>query len=209
MPRAAFLPYFARHKAAVLCGIGVIAVGAALNFLWHGYMPVYVTHHLHLPLYAALFGNSASGLIAVIGYPLVGKLADRVGAYRIFFPTVIVFMFAAFPLYYFVASAPGIERLFFAQIIASLFLTLMSGAHPGMLTALFPAQVRATGVAISYNIAVTLFGGLAPFIVTWAGTVINGDWAPAAFQIMAAMISLLLVATTLPRARRMLVQDEA
>ena len=135
-PRTAFAPYFARHKSAVICGVGVVIAGAALNFLWHGYMPVYVTRHLNLPLYAALFGNSASGLIAVFGYPLVGKLADRVGAYRIFFPTVIVFALAAFPLYQFVVEAPSIERLFCAQIVASIFLTLMSGAHPGMLTAL-------------------------------------------------------------------------
>lgn len=209
LPRDAFAPYFAKHKAALFCGIGVIVVGAALNFLWHGYMPLYVTRHLHLPLYAALFGNSASGLIAVIGYPLVGKLADRVGAYRVFFPTVIVFAFAAFPLYRFVAVDPTIQRLFIAQIVASLFLTLMSGPHPGMLTALFPARVRATGVAISYNIAVTFFGGMAPLIVTWLSGKIGGDGAPAGFQVLAALISLALVATMLPRARRMLAAEEA
>jgi MHS family proline/betaine transporter-like MFS transporter len=193
----------------VICGMGVVIVGAALNYLWHGYMPLYVTRHLHLPLYAALFGNSASGLIAVFGYPLVGKLADRVGAYRVFFPTVIVFAFAAFPLYQFVSTSPTIAHLFAAQIVASLFLTLMSGAHPGMLTALFPARVRATGVAISYNIAVTFFGGMAPLIVTWMGEKLNGNWAPAAFQVAAAVLSLVLVATTLPRARAMLLSDES
>ena len=209
LPRAAFAPYFAQHKSAVICGMGVVIVGAALNYLWHGYMPLYVTRHLHLPLYAALFGNSASGLIAVFGYPLVGKLADRVGAYRVFFPTVIVFAFAAFPLYQFVSTSPTIAHLFAAQIVASLFLTLMSGAHPGMLTALFPARVRATGVAISYNIAVTFFGGMAPLIVTWMGEKLNGNWAPAAFQVAAAVLSLVLVATTLPRARAMLLLDES
>ncbi len=208
MPRGSFAPYFAQHKSALLCGIGVVAAGTALNFLWHSYMPVYVTHHLHLPLYDALFGNCASGLIAVVGYPLAGKLADRIGAYRIFFPVTIVFMFAAFPLYYFVASAPSIERLVAAQIIASLFLTLMSGAHPGMLTALFPARVRATGVAISYNIAVTLFGGLAPFIVSWGSTKINGEWAPPAFQVFAAIVSLVLVGATLRRTRAALQREE-
>ncbi|HEX7388840.1 MAG TPA: MFS transporter [Acidiphilium sp.] len=201
MPRDRFAPYFARHKAALLCGIGVIVVGAALNFLWHGYMPLYVTRHLHLPLYVALFGNSASGLIAVIGYPLAGKLADRVGAYRVFFPVVIAFSIAAYPLYHFVVSDPTIPRLVTAQIIASLFLTLMSGPHPGMLTDLFPARVRATGVAISYNVAVTCFGGLAPLAVTWLIQVTKSDFVPAGFQIGAAVISLIVVAIALPRAR--------
>jgi MFS family permease len=200
LPRGAFAPYFARHRAAVYTGIGVIIVGTALNYLWHGYMPLFVTKHLHLPLYAALAGNSASGLIAVFGYPLAGRLADRVGAYRIFFPVVIIFALAAFPLYAYVADAPTIPHLVEAQIVASIFLCLMSGAHPGMLTALFPTYVRATGVAISYNIAVAFFGGLSPLIVTWASGTI-GAWAPAGFQVMAALISLVLVGVFLRAAR--------
>jgi MHS family proline/betaine transporter-like MFS transporter len=209
LPRDRFAGYFARHKAAVFCGIGVIIAGAAINYLWHGYMPLYVTRHLHLPLYAALLGNSVSGLIAIVGYPLAGKLADRVGAYTVFFPTVTIFALAAYPLYHFVAVDPSIERLFLAQMVASVFLTLMSGPHPGMLTALFPAPVRATGVAISYNIAVTCFGGLAPLIVASLTEELGGNWEPAGFQIVAAVLSLVLVAATLPRARRALTGDAA
>ena len=68
--------------------------------------------------------------------------------------------------------------------------------------------MRATGVAISYNIAVTFFGGMAPLIVTWMGEKLNGIWAPAAFQIAAAILSLVLIAATLPRTRAMLLLDE-
>lgn len=199
MHRDRFLPYFLNNKAALLCGMGVIIVGAAVNFLWHNYMPLYVTHQLHLPLYAALFGNSVSGVIAIFGYPLVGKLADRVGAFRLFFPVTIIFAFATYPLYVFVIASPSIERLFIAQMITSLFLTMMSGAHPGMLTSLFPPAVRATGVAISYNIAVTFFGGLSPLIVTWLSDKTGSDLVPAGFQIGSAIISLLLVGLCLPR----------
>lgn len=201
MPRDRFVPYFLRNKSALLCGIGVIVVGAALNYLWHGYMPLYVTRHLHLPLYAALLGNSLSGLIAVIGFPLAGRLADRVGAYRLFFPVTIAFAIAAYPLYHYVVAAPSIERLIEAQVVASLFFTLMSGPHPGMLTELFPPGVRATGVAISYNLAVTFFGGLSPLLVTWMIQRTHSDFIPAGFQIGAAIISLVLVGLTLPRVR--------
>lgn len=197
--RDRFIPYFLANKSALICGIGVIVVGASVNFLWHGYMPLYVTRHLHLPLYAALFGNSVSGVIAIIGYPLVGKLADRVGAYNIFFPVTIIFAVAAYPLYLFVIEAPSVERLFIAQVVASLFLTFMSGPHPGMLTALFPPSVRATGVAFSYNIAVTCFGGLAPLTVTWLSQKTGSDFVPAGFQIAAALVSLILVAICLPK----------
>ena len=68
--------------------------------------------------------------------------------------------------------------------------------------------MRATGVAISYNIAVTCFGGMAPLIVTWISAKLDGIWAPATFQIATAILSLILVAVTLPRARALLLQDE-
>jgi MHS family proline/betaine transporter-like MFS transporter len=182
--------------APVICGIGVIAVGTALNYLWHSYTPTYVVRQLHLPLSAALGGSTVAGLVAIVAYPLSGWLADRVGAFRLFFPVVIVFALCAWPLYAYVAAAPSVERLFTAQIIATLFLSLMSGPHPGMLAALFPTATRSTGIALAYNIAVTLFGGLAPLTVTWLIDVSGDPMMPAYYQIMAAAISLVLVGST-------------
>ncbi|MCW8443705.1 hypothetical protein OQJ05_06545 [Fluoribacter gormanii] len=49
-------------------------------------------------------------------------------------------------------------------------LGLLIGAFFGVITAvlteLFPAEIRSTCLAISYNGAVMLFGGFAPFIIT-------------------------------------------
>jgi MHS family proline/betaine transporter-like MFS transporter len=181
---------------SVICGIGVIAVGTSLNYLWRSYMPTYVVEHLHLPISAALAGSTITGLIAIAGYPLSGWIADRVGAFRLFFPSVVAFALAAYPLYAYVVAAPSVERLFSAQIISSLFLCLMSGPHPGMLAALFPTSKRSTGIALSYNIAVMLFGGLAPLTVTWLIAVSGNIMMPAFYQIMAAVLSLILVGTT-------------
>jgi hypothetical protein len=69
----------------------------------------------------------------------------------------------------------------------------MSGPHPGMLTQLFPTSTRSTGVALSYNIAVTLFGGLAPLIVTTLISFTGSNLVPAYFLIFAAIVSLLMV----------------
>ena len=198
--RAARLDTAPRERlsvAAVICGIGVIAVGTALNYLWHSYAPTYVVEQLHLPISAALGGSTVAGLIAIVAYPASGWLADRVGAFRLFFPVVIAFALAAYPLYAYVAAAPSVGRLFTAQIISTLFLSLMSGPHPGMLAGLFPTRTRSTGIALSYNIAVTLFGGLAPITVTWLIAVSGNAMMPAYYQIMAAALSLVLVGSTL------------
>ena len=182
--------------SAIVCATGVIVVGTALNYLWHSYAPTYVLRELHLPLSAALGATTVAGLVAVICYPISGWIADRVGAFRLFFPIVILFALSAWPLYHYVVSAPSVERLFVAEIVATLFLSAMSGPHPGMLAALFPTARRTTGIAISYNLAVTAFGGLAPVTVTWLIDQTKDVMVPAYYQIGAALISLALVAIT-------------
>ena len=41
------------------------------------------------------------------------------------------------------------------------------GASPIVIVSLFPARVRCTGISISYNVALALFGGTAPLLVTY------------------------------------------
>ena len=192
-PRQSLRTFFRERADAALCAMGVIIVGTATNYLWHSYMPLYVERQLHLPLKNALFGTAVSGLIGIVGYPLAGKLADRFGAYRLFFPITIVWICAAWPLFSWVLASPTPERVFGAQIIATLVLSLMSGAHPGMLTQLFPTATRSMGVALSYNIAVTLFGGLAPLTVSTLINVSGSRMVPAWYLIFAGVVSLLLV----------------
>jgi hypothetical protein len=52
-----------------------------------------------------------------------------------------------------------------------LILAMIQGASamitPYVITSLFESKIRLTGVAISYNIGFTLFGGLAPLIMTY------------------------------------------
>ncbi len=192
-PRQTIRGFFRTRGDASLCAMGVIIVGTATNYLWHTFMPLYVERQLHLPLKNALFGTAISGLISIIGYPLAGKLADRVGAYRLFFPVTVVWILIAYPLFAWVLASPTPGRVFSAQMVATVVLSLMSGPHPGMLTQLFPTATRSTGVALSYNIAVTLFGGLAPLTVSSLISFTGSSIVPAYYLIFAGFVSLGLV----------------
>ena len=195
-PRQTIRGFFRQRGDASLCAMGVIIVGTATNYLWHTFMPLYVERQLHLPLKNALFGTAVSGLVSIVGYPLAGKLADRIGAYRLFFPVTIVWVVIAYPLFAWVLASPTPGRVFAAQMVATVVLSLMSGPHPGMLTQLFPTATRSTGVALSYNIAVTLFGGLAPLTVSTLITVTGSNIVPAYYLIFAGFVSLALVGLT-------------
>jgi MFS family permease len=195
--RAFRLRDFVREQGdAALCAMGVMIIGTASNYLWNAYLPVYVERQLHLPLKSALLGTFIGGVINFLLFPVSGKLADKFGAYRLFYPLVISWLLCTFPLFWFIVSAPSLTRLLIAQIIASLFQVAIAGPHPGMLAAIFPAKARSTGVALSYNLAVTLFGGLAPLTVSTLTQVTGSHYVPAFYVVFAALVSLALVAFT-------------
>jgi len=55
----------------------------------------------------------------------------------------------------------------------------------------FPTRVRSTALAISYNIAVMLFGGFAQFFVTWLIEATRTPIAPAYYLMFGAAVGLL------------------
>src|SRR6202008_2042103 len=68
---------------------------------------------------------------------------------------------------------------------------LYLGAVAALMSELFPASTRATGLGLSYNIGVTAFGGSGPAIVTWLGTfAVIGDLAPGYFLTALCLFSL-------------------
>jgi MHS family proline/betaine transporter-like MFS transporter len=191
-----FRTVLGRHWMAVLSGIGLIAVGTAATYLWNTYLPLYVTRQLHMPMTSALIGVTVCGVISACLIPLIGRLADAVGAYRVYLTAVILFGLVSWPLFAYVTAHPDQSRLLQAQIVANVLLAFMAAGVPGMIARLFPTAVRSTGMAISYNVAVTVFGGLSPLTVTWMIQHWQSRMMPAVYLIIAAIISLIVVSAT-------------
>jgi predicted MFS family arabinose efflux permease len=192
-PHTSIAQFFRENSTAALCAMGIVIVGTSSTYVWHSYMSVFVERQLHLPLSDALFGTFVSGVVTLFLYPVAGRLADRFGAYRLFYPVVIAWILCAYPLFEYVVSAPSEGRLFAAQMVATVFLAAMSGPHPGMLATLFPVRNRSAGVALSYNIAVTVFGGMAPMTVTGITHMTGSSLTPAFYLIVSGIISLVVV----------------
>jgi MHS family proline/betaine transporter-like MFS transporter len=57
-------------------------------------------------------------------------------------------------------------------------------------------------MAISYNVGVTVFGGFAPLTVTWLIAMTDNKLVPAFYIIAAAVLSIVVVGSTLSGVRR-------
>jgi len=62
---------------------------------------------------------------------------------------------------------------------------------PALLADVFPVQTRGTGMSLSYNIAVMLFGGFAGLIITWLIQVTGNKLSVSFFVIFGAALSLI------------------
>ena len=54
----------------------------------------------------------------------------------------------------------------------------------------FPIRTRVTGMSLSYNLSVTIFGGFAPVIATGLIALTGSQLAPSFYLILAAALSI-------------------
>ena len=190
------------HWREVICAIGLTIIGTSLTYIWNTYLPTYVVEQLHLPLWQGILGVAVTSAIGIGTCVLGGFLADVYGPYRTFFLFTAISALISYPMLAYVLAAPGFGRLFLAQFVVLTIFGLLQGSGPGLLAGLFPVSVRSTGMAISYNIGVTVFGGFAPLTVTWLIATTGSKLMPAFYIIAAATLSLVVVGSTVGSLRQ-------
>jgi MFS family permease len=200
--RAPVREVLAHHWLPLICAIGLTIIGTSLTYIWNTYLPTYVNQQLHLPLWQGLLTVCITSAIGIGTCVVGGWLADNYGPYRMFFLFTAISAVISYPFLAHVLAAPSFGRLFLAQFVVLTVFGLLQGSGPGLLAGLFPVEVRSTGMAISYNLSVTIFGGFAPLTVTTLIATTGNKMMPAFYIIAAATLSIVVVGATLSAARR-------
>lgn len=65
-----------------------------------------------------------------------------------------------------------------------------SGALPSLMAKIFPVKTRVSGMSLSYNISVPIFGGFAPFFAQSLIDMTGSKLAPSYYMIATALLSL-------------------
>lgn len=180
---------FVHHYGRVLAGAASIGV-ATLSVYMILYMPTFAVTNLKIDPIAALIGGVVAGSIGLIGSPLVGRLADRVGPAKIMTLTAIATLVLARPLFQLVISFPTMPVLIGVIAVLGLIMVFYFAPLPGMMSSLFPVEVRGSGMSLAYNLGVTLLGSIAPLVLTWLLSLTGALAAPSYYYMVVAVISL-------------------
>ena len=99
--------------------------------------------------------------------PLVGALSDRVGRKPVMIGFGIAGVLFTYPIFRTLEDARD-PLLAFALVLGALVIVSGYTSINAVVKAeLFPAHIRALGVALPYAIANTLFGGTAEYVALW------------------------------------------
>jgi MFS transporter, MHS family, proline/betaine transporter len=173
----------------VLLAIGIAVVSNSSNYLIL-YMPTYAVKQLSLPQSSGFIATLLGGLILTVGSPLIGHSSDSVGRTGIMQLAAGLFVISAYPAFLLLTGYASLPVLIGTVCWLSLLKTMYSGVMPSLMAEIFPTRTRGTGMALSYNISVPIFGGFAPFISTWLIALTGNNLAPSFYLILTALVSL-------------------
>ena len=180
---------FANEKLSLLLGAGLVALATAATY-FALYVPTYATTQLHLPPAAGFVVAIVLSLVAIPILPFAAQLADRVGYLGLMLPASILLLLTFYPVFFLITRHPSMLTLMAALIWDQALQVIYISALPMTMATLFPPRTRVTGLSLSYNLGVTLFGGFAPAMFTWLIALTHNNTAPSFYLMATALISI-------------------
>lgn len=153
-----------RNRKAFLMVLGFTAGGSLTFYTFTTYMQKYLVNTAGMSANTASILMTAALFVFMLIQPLIGALSDRIGRRT----SMLIFGGMAT-----VCTVPILSALqsvtspvaAFALVMCALLIVSFYTSISGILKAeMFPAQVRALGVGLSYAVANALFGGSAEYV---------------------------------------------
>jgi MFS transporter, MHS family, alpha-ketoglutarate permease len=186
------------HRPAAFRVVGITLAGTLTYYIWISYMAAYAHVASGMPLATSLLANTIAVCVFTFLLPFGGVLSDRFGR-KI---TLLIFSggFALFswPALHLIQNDFWI--LLAIELVGVVLLVGYSANCAAVMAEQFPTEVRTVGIALPYALATALFGGTAPYIITWLVTHDAIGWT--SIYVMAASLVSFVVYATMPETSR-------
>jgi MFS family permease len=192
--RATLGEVFRTHTRDVLCGLGSVIALTVTIYVLISYLPTFAVNQLKLPYAQSFYAVIVGNLLLTVLSPLTGAWSDRIGRKGLSLWSLVIALVIIYPLFAWLAAEPSVSKLILVQALLSIALSGYYGPFGALIAELFPANVRSTGLSLAYNIAVMVFGGFGPFVVTWLINTTGSPLAPIYYVMGGLALSIVAVA---------------
>ncbi|QSE89373.1 MFS transporter [Rhodococcus pseudokoreensis] len=182
-----------RPLTYLLTTLGVVVVYNAVGNTFMVGMPTFLSTSYNMSFERSYFLALVTGLIAGLTMPLFGAVSDRIGRRPVLLFGSIAVVVLSYPLYYMLKLGFGGGLV--ALIIAGILIGVVGGPMPAFLSERFRTRNRATGVSVTYALSVAIFGGTAPYIITWLASATGDPLSAAYYTLGCAAISAVALLT--------------
>lgn len=187
---------FRHNWRSLWVGILVSLLGISGSYMSVTFVLNYATTTLHMDKSIVLTATLLIAAYEILLILVIGRFFGHLGAKKITVVAGVVGIIVAFPMFWLVDSAQ------FLPLLLGMFLGITAGdiayaALGTLLTEMFPADVRYSGVALAYNISGALCG-MMPLAATASLTFSGGStWAVSV--LFGAVSALTLIAAVLTK----------
>ncbi|MGC4250498.1 MAG: MFS transporter [Sphingobium sp.] len=166
-PRSGLAELLLRHPQETLTVMFLTAGGTIAFYAYSIYMQKFLVNTSGMSRETASQINGITLFFFMLIQPLAGALSDRIGRKPLMVGFGVLGVFCTYPIFATLArtSDPWIAAML---VMAGLIIvTGYTSINAVVKAELFPAHIRALGVALPYALANTLFGGTAEFVALW------------------------------------------
>jgi len=173
----------------LLLTIGAVAASTSSQYMLV-YMPTYAIRELHLPQSVGFTAAMIAAALQTLVVPFVGMWVDHIGQTRVMMGAAFLFIVTAFPAFVLLDANASLLVLVLMVCWISLLKSFFSGALPSLMAKVFPVATRVSGMSLSYNISVPIFGGFAPFFAQSLIELTGSKLSPSYYVMATATLSL-------------------
>lgn len=163
-PLFPFFYLWTHHLSQVVAGIAITAVMSGLVVVAIVFMPTYLHEMLKMDNAFISFIMPLVMLCNVITIYFTGKIANTVSP-QVILSSLLLLSAILIPCSYWLINGDQ-YKVIAGLIILSILEGIAAMIVPLFICTLFPTKIRLTGVALCYNVGFTIFGGLAPVIIS-------------------------------------------
>jgi MHS family alpha-ketoglutarate permease-like MFS transporter len=159
------------HKGAFMTVLGFTAGGSLIFYTFTTYMQKYLVNTAGMHAKTASNVMTAALFAYMVMQPAFGALSDRIGRRR----SMLLFGFFAtigtVPLLHALKDVTSPYAAFGLVVVALAIVSFYTSISGLIKAEMFPPEVRALGVGLSYAVANAIFGGSAEYVALWLKSV--------------------------------------
>ena len=185
--KAVFRNHMGAMSRIVGMNIGLSGVGFYLIFV---YSVTYIKTIDQLSGAIAFELNTGAMALLLVVLPVAAHLSDKLGRKPLVLGGLAGVVLSAIPCFMLIHSTDPVH-IFTGMAILAVFIGMFAGPMPATNLEQLPHEVRCTGLAISYNLGVGVFGGTAPLVAAWLIRETGDPLSPSYYLLAVSVISFL------------------